>query len=56
MSPNTQAPAPRLDCRPMPRGAGGSKGIPEKLSAKGLRQEALGRGGTGQEGWGGKAS
>ena len=45
MSPNTQAPAPRLDCRPMPRGAGGGMGIPEKLGPKGLRQEALRRGG-----------
>ena len=51
----TQAPAPRLNCRLMPRGAGGGMGIPEKLGPKGLCQEALRRG-VGQGGWGEGAS
>ena len=51
MSPDTQAPAPRLNCRLMPRGPGGGMGIPEKLGPKGLCQEAL-RMGAGQGDWG----
>ena len=51
MSANTQAPAPRLDFRPMPRGAGGGMGIPEELSPKDPCHEALRRrGGAGRLG------
>lgn len=50
MSPDTQAPAPRLNSRLMPRGAGGGMGIPEKLGPKGLSGGSEKGGGAGRLG------